>query len=184
MSERSQYPSEVDVAESSAEEGAAVVQAQLRAQAARIEELSRVYATLLEDNKSFRQRVERDGVRQGDSERARVVQALLETADDLGRVLATPVAAGAERDPAHRQLVQGVRLSLALLDKRIAALGAERLTLTGRPFDPNLAEAVESVPVADVEHDGLVLEEVRPGYRLGSRLLRPAAVRVGRLAQA
>jgi molecular chaperone GrpE len=188
MSEQGQDWSATDVAEDSAREGAGVVQQQLRAQAARqearIEELSRVHAALLEDNKSFRQRLEREGVRQREAERARVVQALLETADDLERVLATPIAAGAERDPAHRQLVQGVRLSLALLDKRIAGLGAERLALKGKPFDPNLAEAVEAVPVADVAQDGLVLEEVRPGYRLGSRLLRPAIVRVGRLAQA
>jgi len=179
MSEPSQDPS----AEGPAEERAGVVQGQLRAQATRIEELSRVYATLLEDNKSFRQRVEREGVRQSEADRARVVQALIETADDLGRVLATPAASEDARAP-NGQLVQGVRLSLALLDKRIAALGAERLALTGLPFDPNLAEAVEAVPVADVERDGLVLEEVRPGYRLGTRLLRPAAVRVGRLAQA
>ena len=188
MSEPRQDPSAADAAEGTAPAGARVVQAQLREQAARqqarIEELSRVHAALLEDNKSFRQRLERDGVRQSETERARVIQALLETADDLERVLAAPVAAGAERYPAHAQLVQGVRLSLSLLDKRIAALGAERLALKGRPFDPNLAEAVEAVPVADVAHDGLVLEEVTPGYRLGSRLLRPARVRVGRLAQA
>jgi molecular chaperone GrpE len=192
MMERGQEPSAADVAAAPPSEGAGVVQDHLRAQAARqeagqqarIDELSRAYAALLEDHEAFRQRLERDRVRQGEAERARVLLALLETADDLERVPEVSIAAGAQRQPAHSQIVQGVRLSLASLHKRIAALGAERLVLEGQPFDPTLAEAVEAVPVADVELDGLVLEVVRPGYRLGSRLLRPATVRVGRLVQA
>jgi molecular chaperone GrpE len=40
------------------------------------------------------------------------------------------------------------------------------------------------IAVADAEQDGLALVEVRPGYRIGERVLRPARVRVGRLARA
>jgi len=153
-------------------------------QAARIDELSRAYAALLEDNKAFRQRTEREKARVVEAERASVAQALLEASDDLERALAAVSGAGDAGGEALRGLVDGVRLSLAALHKRIAEIGAVRIPVAGHPFDPRVAEAVDTVPVAHAEQDGVVLHEVRPGYRIGDRVLRPARVRVGRLAQA
>ncbi len=152
-------------------------------QAARIEELSRAFAALLDDNKAFRQRVEREKARVIEAERAVVAQALLEAADDLERALAA-VSGADSGDEALRGLVDGVRLSLGALQKRIAETGAVRIAVVGQPFDPRLAEAIDTVAVATEEQDGIVLQEVRSGYRIGDRILRPARVRVGRLAQA
>jgi molecular chaperone GrpE len=156
---------------------------QLAAQAARIDELTRAYAALVEDNKAFRGRLEREKARVVEAERASVAQALLEASDDLERALAA-VSGAAEGGGALRNLAEGVRLSLGALHRRIAALGAERIQIAGRPFDPHLAEAVDTVAVADESQDGLVLQEVRAGYRIGDRVLRPSRVRVGRLARA
>ena len=155
--------------------------AKLAEQAARIDELARAYAALVEDNKAFRQRMEREKARVIEAERAGVAQALLEAADDLERALDAAASEGAG-EPAG-PLLDGVRLSLGALQKRIAALGAERIPVAGKPFDPHVAEAVDTVPVADEERDGLVVEEVLAGYRIGDRVLRPARVRVGRLAR-
>jgi molecular chaperone GrpE len=155
----------------------------LAAQAARIDELSRAYAALLDDNKAFRQRTERERARLVEAERANVVQALLEAADELERALAA-VSGAKDGGEALRSLVDGVRLSLGALQKRIAEIGAVRFSVAGQPFDPHVAEAVDTVAVAQVEQDGIVVHEVRPGYRIGDRVLRPARVRVGRLARA
>lgn len=152
-------------------------------QAARIDELSRAYAALVEDNKAFRQRLEREKVRVVDAERAAVAQALLEAADDLERALAATSGAD-DGGEALRALVDGVRLSLGALHKRIAEIGAVRIAVAGQPFDPRVAEAVDTMAVASAEQDGLVLQEVRAGWRIGDRILRPARVRVGRLARA
>ena len=157
--------------------------ARIASQQARIDELLRAYAALVEDNKSFRQRQEREKVRVIDAERASIAQALLEAADDLERALSA-VGSADVKGKAIENLVEGVRLSLGALHKRIAELGAERLSVAGLPFDPRLAEAVDTVPVADADQDGCVVQEIRPGYRIGDRVLRPARVRVGRLAQA
>lgn len=159
--------------------------AKLAEQAARIDELSRAYAALVEDNKAFRLRLEREKTRVIEAERANVAQALLEAADDLERALAAAAkgetnGAGGSSGP----LVEGLRLSLGTLHKRIAELGAERMPVAGQPFDPRVAEAVDTVPVADEGQEGLVIEEVRAGYRIGDRVLRPARVRVGRIARA
>jgi molecular chaperone GrpE len=153
-------------------------------QEARIDELTRAYAALVEDNKSFRQRLEREKARVLEAERASVAQALLEAADDLERALAAVTGAGDTGGDALRSLAEGVRLSLSGLHKRILDLGAERIEVAGRPFDPHVAEAIDTVTVGDAEQDGVVVAEVRSGYRIGERVLRPARVRVGRLARA
>lgn len=158
--------------------------ARLASQAARIDELSRAYAALVEDNKAFRQRLERERTRVVEAERANVAQALLEAADDLERALAAVSGAGEAQGEALRNLAEGVSLSLAGLHKRIGELGAQKIPVTGAPFDPHLAEAIDTVPVADAAQDGVVLQEIRAGYRIGERVLRPARVRVGRLARA
>ena len=156
----------------------------LAEQSARIDELSRAYAALVEDNKAFRQRLERERARVVESERAAIAQALLESADDLERALAAVSGAADGGGDALRALVDGVRLSLGGLHKRIADIGAVRISVAGQPFDPRVAEAVDTVPVATEEQDGLVVQEVRPGWRIGERVLRPARVRVGRIARA
>ncbi len=152
-------------------------------QGARIDELSRAYAALLDDNKGFRQRMDREKTRVIEAERASVAQALLEAADDLERALSA-VSGSEVSDGPLRGLVDGVRLSLGALHKRIAELGAVRIAVAGQAFDPRVAEAVDTVAVGAVEQDGLVVQEVRAGWRIGDRILRPARVRVGRLARA
>jgi molecular chaperone GrpE len=148
-------------------------------QAARIDELTRAYAALVEDNKAFRQRLEREKARVLEAERVALAQTLLEAADDVERALA---AVGG--DEATGPLAEGVRLSLATLHQRIARLGAERIQVLGEPFDPHVAEALDVVTVGDADQDGRVVQEIRAGWRIGDRVLRPARVRVGRLARA
>lgn len=158
--------------------------ARLAEQAARIDELSRAYASLLEDNRSFRARLEREQGRVLDSERGRLAQALLEAADDLERALAAVAGAGEAPGEGLRTLADGVRLSLARLYRRIADLGAERIPVLGERFDPRVAEAVDTVAVSDESQDEQVVQEVSAGWRIGERILRPARVRVGRIARA
>jgi molecular chaperone GrpE len=158
--------------------------AQVEAQAARIEELSRAYARQLDDNQAFRQRTERERERLLEAEKARVVQFLLESHDELQRAYRASRAAPGPEAPALRDLREGVRLTLGGLEKRIAELGVERIEVLGAPYDPRLAEAVDLVAVADPARDGTVVEEVLPGWRLGDRVIRPARVRVGQLPRA
>jgi molecular chaperone GrpE len=146
-------------------------------QATRIDELTRAYASLVEEGKAARARMEREKARVLEAERAQVAQALLEAVDGIERAL---VAAGDASGP----LVEGVRLTLGALEKKVAELGAIRIVVMGQRFDPRLAEAVDLVAVADPSQDDMVVQELQAGYRIGDRVLRPARVRVGRLARA
>jgi molecular chaperone GrpE len=47
----------------------------------------------------------------------------------------------------------------------------------GQPFDPRVHEALESVERSDLP-DHQVIDEIRRGYRIKERLLRPALVRI------
>lgn len=144
-------------------------------------ELSRAYAALLKDNEAFRARLEREKTQVINAEKATIAQTLLDSTDDLERALAAVADMNVVQNPILRDLTHGVRLSLAVMYKRIAEMGAERLSTTGQRFDPRFAEAVNTITVTDPAQDGIVIQEIRAGYRVGDRLLRPAQVRVGRL---
>ena len=76
-------------------------------------------------------------------------------------------------------LADGLRLIHKELMGALREEGLERMEVVGRPFDPEFAEAVAVTEVEPERHD-LVLAEVRPGYRIGERTVRPAQVQVGR----
>jgi molecular chaperone GrpE len=146
-------------------------------QAARIDELTRAYAALVEESKAARARLEREKARVLDADRAQLAQVLLEGVDHLHRALS---AAGDASGP----LVDGVRLTLGVLEKKVQELGAVRVSVLGERFDPRVAEAIDTVAVDDPSQDDVVVQEVQAGYRIGDRVLRPARVRVGRVARA
>ena len=149
------------------------VRADLEARDKRLDEIARAYSSLLNDQKEFRARVEREKARVLEAERGKIVLHLLQVSDEIERALG---AASDDKGP----LADGVRLIHEGLRKTLSGLGLERLSLVGETYDPNLAEAVAVVPTDDAAADGKVLAELVPGYRLGERILRPARVRVSR----
>lgn len=74
----------------------------------------------------------------------------------------------------------GVELIRRQLHDSLSKLGLAQISAKGEPFNPRLHEAVDTVE-AEGAQDNQVLDEVQRGYRLGSRLLRPAMVVVGRM---
>jgi molecular chaperone GrpE len=74
------------------------------------------------------------------------------------------------------KLQKGVEIVYAELLGVLERTGLERIEAEGKPFDPTVHEAVMSV-----DGDGgdpVVVEEMRSGWRLKGRLLRPAMVKV------
>jgi molecular chaperone GrpE len=75
------------------------------------------------------------------------------------------------------QLRTGVELIVKQMEEVLRGLNVQTVETVGTAFDPRFHEALDSVPAADLP-DGQVYEEVRRGYRIKERLLRPALVRV------
>jgi GrpE len=62
--------------------------------------------------------------------------------------------------------------------------GLERIPVLGLPYDPSVAEAVETRPVAEPEHHHVVVKELMRGYRLNGRVARASRVAIGEYAPA
>jgi len=74
--------------------------------------------------------------------------------------------------------VEGV----AAIDRKLRALleseGVKEIDASpGRPFDPREHEAIATIPGTD-RNEGEIVEEIRRGYRLRDRVVRPALVAV------
>jgi molecular chaperone GrpE len=75
------------------------------------------------------------------------------------------------------QLRTGVELIAKQMDEVLRSLNVTPVETVGYAFDPRVHEALESVERPDLP-DHQVIDEVRRGYRIKDRLLRPALVRI------
>ena len=118
-----------------------------------------------------RKRMEREerevGIRIGKS----LLSRLLPVLDNFERALADSGAGSAQ---AFRD---GVTLTVQQLREALVREGLEEIPAVGEPFDPHLHEAVETTAVEGMA-DGMVIADLRKGYRFQGQLLRPTLVRV------
>lgn len=80
------------------------------------------------------------------------------------------------------QLRTGVELIVKQMEEALRSLNVQPVEAVGSPFDPRVHEALDMVERSDIP-DHQVFEEVRRGYRIRDRLLRPALVRVASNSQ-
>jgi molecular chaperone GrpE len=73
----------------------------------------------------------------------------------------------------------GMTMVFKQLQEFLASCGVETIDATGEHFDPNLHEAIAQEENSEVE-DGVVIRQLRKGYRLKDRLIRPANVVVSK----
>jgi len=80
------------------------------------------------------------------------------------------------------QLRTGVELIVKQMAEVLTKMGVSAVPAVGEPFDPRVHEALGTVDREDFP-DQHVAEEVRRGYKLRDRLIRPALVRIARNAK-
>jgi molecular chaperone GrpE len=86
-------------------------------------------------------------------------------------------------DNSAQSLLTGVSMIQQQLRAVLAEAGLEEVDATGKAFDPNLHEAVSQTETE--EHpEGHVAQQLRKGYKLKERLLRPATVVVAKAPEA
>jgi molecular chaperone GrpE len=104
-----------------------------------------------------------------------IIREMLPIVDNLERALQH-----GEKDANKKSLLEGVAITLKGFKDTLARFGCASFEATGKVFDPNLHEAVMQQEAG--EHpENTVLQEVRKGYLLHERLLRPAMVVVSKL---
>lgn len=123
---------------------------------------------------NYRKRVDRERRELSEAAAADLIRDLLPIIDDLERAMAA--AQGQASDSA---LLRGVELTHRQLLEQLRRRGVEPVSSLGQMFDPEVHEAVGSVP-ANGRPDGEIVSEFRRGYRAGGRLLRAAMVQVAK----
>ena len=126
------------------------------------------YARLLADFDNYRKRVARDREELAQFAAKDILKDLLSTVDNLALALEK---AENKEDP----FVQGVKLAYDGFLKALADHGATPLDSVGEPFDTNFHDALAQLPSSDVA-EGIVMNEVKRGWLLHGKLLRPAQV--------
>lgn len=105
-----------------------------------------------------------------------LLQKLLPVLDNFDAALA---AAQSGKPENAQSLLTGVTMIQQQLRAVLTEAGLEEVDAAGKAFDPNLHEAVSQIETAD-HPDGHVAQQLRKGYRLRERLLRPATVVVAK----
>jgi molecular chaperone GrpE len=122
---------------------------------------------------NYRRRIERERREHADKTVVNLLEDLLLVVDDFDRALT--VDAG-ETSGAYRK---GVELIHAKLHDLLRKQGVRPIEALGADFDPNVHQAVTQER-SQGHREGEVIEELRKGYMLGDRLLRPAMVKVAK----
>lgn len=104
------------------------------------------------------------------SANAEIAAKLLPIVDDFERALET-APDDSQQDAWHNGIVLVHRKVMAMLDE----MGVQPIPAVGEPFDPNVHEALMQEASADYD-TGIVVREMRRGYRLGDRVVRPSLV--------
>jgi molecular chaperone GrpE len=76
-------------------------------------------------------------------------------------------------------ILDGMMMVSKQLQEFLASCGVETIDATGQHFDPNVHEAIAQEQNAEVA-EGIVIRQLRKGYRLKDRLIRPANVVVSK----
>ncbi|MFN2478566.1 MAG: nucleotide exchange factor GrpE [Pseudonocardiaceae bacterium] len=145
--------------------GAVASAAEVDALQAQLDERTGDLQRITAEYSNYRRRVERDRQLVIDVAKAQVTTQLLTVLDDI------------ERAQEHGDLSGAFKV---VADKLVAALqaqGLEPFGAVGEAFDPAVHEAVQHSTAADVSGP-TVTAVLRPGYRFGERVLRPAMVAV------
>ena len=146
-----------------------------KAEKARAEDLFKRLQYLQADFENYRRRTEKDlnDARRFGNER--LLSDLLVVNDEME--LALEKARQSEENPVF---VQGVEMVLKRISGILAKEGVERIPGVGTKYTPDLQEA--ALKASSEEEDGTIIEEIRRGYTLKGRVLRPSIVKVAEKA--
>ncbi len=122
---------------------------------------------------NFRKRMEREKSEYMQFASADLIKELLNALDSFDLAIRTASKDG----KGGESTLRGFELISKQLQDTLARFGLKPLEVKGKTFDPNFHQAVATKPTNDVE-ENTVIEEMRKGYTLNGRLLRPAMVSV------
>ena len=167
--------SEARAADGGADMSAAAI-AELQAQAAKAKEHWDTLLRTTADFENFKKRAARERQEAVKFANESLLQKLVPILDTFDMAL---TAATNAKEGTAQSLQTGVSMILSQFRNTLTEAGLEEIDAAGKPFDPNFHEAVSQQETADVP-EGHVAQQLRRGYKLKDRLLRPATVIVAK----
>jgi molecular chaperone GrpE len=162
--------------EAKADETAHEIEKRLAAEKQRSQEFLTRLQYLQADYDNQRKRFDRevDQIRSYCSER--IVTQLLDVVDELELA----IKAGKNADGSQKALLDGVEMTYRKLRKVLEQESVTPIECTvGKVFDPRCHDAIAAEERDDVK-ECTVIDEIRKGYLLREKVLRPAIVRVAK----
>lgn len=105
-----------------------------------------------------------------------LLQKLVPVLDNFDMALA---AAQNDQSEAAQSLLKGINMIYQQMKNSLLEAGLEEIDAAGKVFDPNFHEAVSQKETTEAP-EGQVVQQLRKGYKLRDRLLRPASVVVAK----
>ena len=164
---KEQNPPEVSIAISMEEFDA--MKTQLAEAQAKTQEFMDALLRERADFTNFRRRSEAEAQQSYRYAAGTTIKKFMVVMDDLERALA--------HRPAGDTWADGIELVYRKYQTILDAEGVTRIDAEGKPFDPNLHEAIMQEPSEQYE-SGTVIAVLQQGYMHGDRVLRPALVKV------
>lgn len=129
---------------------------------------------LMADFDNYRKQMERQAASKAEVIRAELLLKFLNIRDDYLRALS--VAKQSKSEPV---VIEGLEGILKNIDSLLASEGVKEIETVGTPFDPNVHDAIAYSARDDVA-DNTVTSEIRKGYMLNGKVLRPSLVEISK----
>ena len=133
---------------------------------------------LMADFDNYRKQMEKQLASKAESIKAELLLKFLNIRDDYIRALSMAKQSKSDKEV----VIEGLEGILKNIDSLLASEGVREIEAVGTPFDPNVHDAI-----AYAERDGLaentVTAEIRKGYMLNDRVLRPSLVEISKIVK-
>ena len=129
---------------------------------------------LMADFDNYRKRMERQIESKINQGKAELILRFVSIHDDLSRAIET-----AKQGKSDQVVIQGLEGILRNVETLFDAEGVKEIETTGTPFDPNIHDAI-SFKYDDTVPENTVIAEIRKGYMMSDKVLRPSLVEISK----
>lgn len=132
------------------------------------------YLRLYSEFENYKRRISKDRIEQSKMVASDVYLSFLPIIDDMERAIKS-----IEDSKDSKSIKDGVKLIFSKIKNITSSKGLKEMESVGKPFDPDLHDAIANVQALTDDLKGKVIEEIEKGYFLNDRVIRHAKVIVG-----
>jgi molecular chaperone GrpE len=129
---------------------------------------------LMADFDNYRKRMEKQVESKINQGKAELILKFVSIHDDLSRAVET-----AKQGRSEQFVIEGLEGILRNVETLFDAEGVKEIETTGTPFDPNIHDAI-SFKFDDTVPENTVIAEIRKGYMISDKVLRPSLVEISK----